>query len=146
MDNGIRIISSDGNIIEKSFSNSNTHHADLLREYLEEKKLTYSTYLTDSGYEISYYLANILEISVHSENGVYVYFLGNELTDKQYNYFKKNRKKLRRYNTVFCNMEYDSVNFYDGYTCPDCNVFDIMLEKIEEKEIVNTVDIKKERK
>lgn len=147
MDNtGIIVISGDGKITEKKIKDDTSHHVDLLREYLEEKKLSYSSYLEDSGYKISCFLASILEISIHVENNTYIYFLGNEITDMQYNYFMKNKKSLKRHNTIFCNMEDNIISFYDEYTYPGFNIFDIMMEKIEEKEIISTVDKKEERK
>lgn len=147
MDNGIIVIDSDGNVVEKELGKFD-HHVDLLREYLEEKQLTYSTYKTDTSYQISYYLASILEISAHIENDTYIYFLGNKITDKQYEYFKINRRILKKHNTIFGNMEDDSgvFEFYDEFSYPDCNIFDLMMEKIWEKEIISTENFSKERK
>lgn len=111
-------------------------HEEALREYLKIKNLDLVDSKDLTSFQLSLYLASLNIVSIHIENNHHLYYLGNSLTETQYNYFKKNKREFRKYKTSFVNLDNDEQEFYDEWSRPQENIFKTMLEVIEEKPII----------
>lgn len=112
-------------------------HAKGYREFIKENNLDYPGYETESGYTLAIYLISLgfLVFQAESKETSIVY-LPETISKNQYEWYRKNKKILRRIKLAILDK-----NEYGLITYDECNLcgerpFNKLRELIEEKEIV----------
>ncbi len=111
-------------------------HSQGYREYIEKKGLEYPGYKKDAGYTLAVYLMSIGCLVFQGESTeTSVVYLPEAITQRQYDWYRHNKKVLRRIKLAILDKNEFGLNSYDESSLCGERAFDKFRELIEEKEI-----------
>lgn len=111
-------------------------HAKGYREFIKDKHLEYPGYEKEAGYTLAVYLISLGYLVFQGESTqISLIYLPETITDNQYEWYRKNKKILRRIKLAILDKNEYGLNNYDDSTLCGERAFDKLREIIEEKEI-----------
>lgn len=118
-------------------NNRNEKHDKYLLEYLAEQNIPLEG-MEDAGvYKLYTYCASLGFLLFQIDTDITIAYLPKELTTYQYEWYKKNKKRLHKYNLAIVDITEDGIDHYDQLNL-DTPAFSKFRELIEDKKIVST--------
>lgn len=136
MVNGVVIIPPEGEIFSKEGLVPGGHGA-VIAEYIVDKSLEKGEFVTNrNGYTLSLYLASLNYFVDTVENRKSIFYLGDKIFEEQYQWFQKEKKRLRTTTLGVVEVTKENICHYDSYTLeegvtPFSMLRDLILEKYE---------------
>lgn len=112
-------------------------HDRYLAKYLSSKNLAVDGMEEMGVYNISTYAASLGFIIFQIDIDNTVVYLPNEITSDQYEWFKKNKRKIRKYHLLIVDLDENQINHYDASNLDSINPFFKYRELMEEKKIIS---------
>lgn len=121
-------------------------HAEGFREFIKERHLEYPGYEKDAGYTLAVYLISLGYLVFQGESTqTSIVYLPETISNNQYEWYRKNKKMLRRINLAILDKNEYGLSGYDVNSLCGERAFDKLREIIEDKEIVPDEEDKKKK-
>lgn len=134
MVNGVVIISPEGEVFSKE-GLAPGGHGSVIAEYIKDKSLVQKEFIANhNGYTLSLYLSSLDYFVGTVENKKSIFYLGDKIFEGQYQWFQKEKKRLRTTTLGVVEVTNENIFHYDSYTLEQgVTPFSMLKQLIAEK-------------
>lgn len=133
MNNGIIILSPDGDLYEKS--DESLEHRKSLCSFLEENDLVFPSYKTANYDLLSLYLVGIGYIVVHKSDKRFLIYLGEEISNKQNEWISSHINKENDYSVDVKSLNTNCVYSYNLGIDKNSKLKDLVESKLKNNKV-----------